>query len=452
VDWQQGEKSSVVGIDPLFMLNHFHFIDSGRDGKLPLTFSRYAGIGSHRYPLGFSGDTMSTWKSLDFQPYFTTNASNVGYSWWSHDIGGHQKGRRDDEMVARWVQYGTFSPIMRLHSTANAFYGKEPWNYNLIVENTISDFMRLRHKLVPYLHTMNYRNHLEGRPLVEPMYYRHDRAEAYKNKNQYYFGDLIVCPITEQNDAETWLGSSKAWIPEGTYVDVFNGLEYRGPKEIKLFRDITTMPVLAKKGSIIPMAKDLKNVCVNNPKVLDVHVFAGENGNFDLYEDDCSEMQKMPLAVTKFTLKSKKDITLEVKPTGDISVIPEDRTYNFIFHNMKQGEKISVITENGKETDEYNLNYDESGKKFTISYKDKGNQGFKLTIFGGGELHDLPDKITLINKLLNRAQIEYDIKEKCQWILREEPIPEEALRKMERIGAKANITEAVEDILLSDAL
>ena len=105
-----------------------------------------------------------------------------------------------------------------------------------------------------------------------------------------------------------------------------------------------------------------------------------------------------------------------------------------------------------KENDEYNLNYDESGKKFTISYKDKGNHGFKLTIFGGGELHDLPDKITLINKLLNRAQIEYDIKEKCQWILREEPIPEEALRKMERIGAKANITEAVEDILLSDAL
>ena len=98
------------------MLNHYHYLDSGRRGNRRLTFSRYAGLGSHRYPIGFSGDTVISWDSLDFQPYFTATASNVGYGWWSHDIGGHMKGTKDDELATRWVQLGVFSPINRLHS------------------------------------------------------------------------------------------------------------------------------------------------------------------------------------------------------------------------------------------------------------------------------------------------------------------------------------------------
>ena len=56
----RARHSRIAGIDPLWMLNHFHFLDSGRDGPRPLTFSRYAGPGSHRYPVGFSGDTVIT--------------------------------------------------------------------------------------------------------------------------------------------------------------------------------------------------------------------------------------------------------------------------------------------------------------------------------------------------------------------------------------------------------
>ena len=97
-----------------------------------------------------------TWESLDFQPYFTSTASNIGYGWWSHDIGGHMLGYRDDELEARWYQYGVFSPINRLHSSNSAFSGKEPWNFSMEVRSTMDDFLRLRHKLVPYLYTMNY--------------------------------------------------------------------------------------------------------------------------------------------------------------------------------------------------------------------------------------------------------------------------------------------------------
>ena len=121
LDWQQGQYSRIAGIDPLWMLNHFHFLASGRGDRRPLTFSRYAGPGSHRYPVGFSGDTHISWASLAFQPEFTATASNIGYGWWSHDIGGHIFGGRDDELATRWVQLGVFSPILRLHSSSNPF-------------------------------------------------------------------------------------------------------------------------------------------------------------------------------------------------------------------------------------------------------------------------------------------------------------------------------------------
>src|SRR5699024_7258621 len=108
LDWQQGTRTRIPGLDPLWMLNHYHFLDSMREGRRGLTFSRYAGPGSHRDTGGFSGDTIISWESLAFQPYFTANASNIGYGWWSHDIGGHMQGYRDDELSTRWVQFGVF--------------------------------------------------------------------------------------------------------------------------------------------------------------------------------------------------------------------------------------------------------------------------------------------------------------------------------------------------------
>lgn len=100
MDWQQGDdywwvhddehpRNELETMSPLWLINHLHILDIMRNGKRPMFFSRYSGPGSHRYPVGFSGDTIVTWESLDFQPYFTATASNIGYGWWSHDIGGH---------------------------------------------------------------------------------------------------------------------------------------------------------------------------------------------------------------------------------------------------------------------------------------------------------------------------------------------------------------------------
>ncbi|KAF7504087.1 hypothetical protein GJ744_002852 [Endocarpon pusillum] len=289
IDWQQGTFSRIPGIDPLWMLNHFHFLDNARDGKRPIIFSRYGGPGSHRYPVGFSGDTRASWASLDFQPEFTATASNIGYGWWSHDIGGHMLGAKDDELSTRWLQYGVFSPIMRLHSTLSEWQSKEPWNYRNEFEEIMKKFLRFRHRMIPYLYSMNVRAATEDEPLVQPLYWQHPRAQdAQHNKNQYFFGsELMVAPITKPRHLQTGLGTVKAWLPpNGRYVDIFTGTVYDGGRILNLYRQLTEYPVFASEGSIIPL--DAAEVPVNggtNPKDYELFVVVGKDGKFSIVED-----------------------------------------------------------------------------------------------------------------------------------------------------------------------
>ncbi len=288
LDWQQGGHSRLPGVDPLWLLNHFHFLDSGRDGRRPLTFSRYAGPGSHRYPVGFSGDALVSWASLEFQPEFTATAANIGYGWWSHDIGGHIYGRRDDELAARWVQLGVFSPILRLHSSSNPFLVKEPWLYPSEAREAMSEALRFRHRLVPYLHTMNHRAAAEDVALVRPVYLlAPGDPRAYAVPTEFAFGsELLVAPITGPRDPVTLRGSVRAWLPPGRWIDLFTETVYDGDRELELHRDGRSIPALVRAGGIVPLAAPDDLDATRNPERLEIVVAAGADGAFTLVEDD----------------------------------------------------------------------------------------------------------------------------------------------------------------------
>ncbi len=332
IDWQQGTNSKIEGLDPLWMLNHYHYMDSGRAGRRPMTFSRYAGPGSHRYPVGFSGDTHITWESLDFQPYFTSTASNIGYGWWSHDIGGHMQGYRDDEMMARWVQLGVFSPINRLHSTKDIFYSKEPWCFPPQIRAAIDEFLRLRHQLLPYLYTMNYRAYSRDLPMIEPMYYAYpENPEAYQVKNEYFFGtELIVAPVTQKGNPRLHVGKTQVWLPDGIYIDFFTGMVYRGGRMLNMFRGIGSIPVLAKGGAIVPMTEEIfGQAALSNPGSMKLKIFAGADGFFNLYEDDneTEDYLQGRCAMTAIDWKWSEKCLIIHQAKGDVSLIPEKRTF-----------------------------------------------------------------------------------------------------------------------------
>lgn len=359
IDWQQGKNTSIQGLDPLWALNHYHSLDSARNGMRPLILSRFAGAGSHRYPLGFSGDTVQTWDSLDFQPYFTATASNIGYSWWSHDIGGHCRGYRDDELYLRWLQFGVFSPIMRLHSTSNEFMGKEPWMYNKFVEKTAVDFLKLRHRLIPYIYSMNKKTAEEGRCLIEPMYYEDPKdPRAYECPNEYYFGtELIICPITKPCDKRTGVADTKIFLPKGRYTDILSDKIYRGNALFSVFRDQSCIPVLAKEGAIIPMYESADSNDVKNPESLEILISRGNN-TFVLYEDDGETLKYKNGAYceTEFNVRNDyKDLIFTInKSCGDKNVIPSSRNFLLSFIDVKDTDQIKVCI-NGAENNNYSV-------------------------------------------------------------------------------------------------
>ncbi|MDO5425181.1 MAG: glycoside hydrolase family 31 protein [Eubacteriales bacterium] len=419
LDWQQGTATKIPGLDPLWMLNHYHFLDSRWKGTRPMTFSRYAGVGSHRYPVGFSGDTVITWDSLQFQPYFTSTASNVGYGWWSHDIGGHMMGVRDDELMARWVQLGVFSPINRLHSSENPFNGKEPWKYDKITESVMKEYLSLRHALVPYLYTMNRRASRENIPLILPMYYLEpEQAETYEVPNEYYFGsELIVSPITEPQDRIARAGKAQAWLPKGLWADFFTGMIYHGDRLLELWRGVEQLPVLMKAGAIVPM-KDMSTFdnSIENPQAMEVRIFPAEDGAFTLWEDagDTPTDADENWAATELAWNQETS-SFHISPAqGNVSVLPKTRSWKLAFIGIT--ESPCQVTIDGAEA------------AFACSYqKETAAQILTITdVPVGKEIRvTYPNGLSLaaetLNarcyKLLEKAQIEYNLKSRVMSVI-----------------------------------
>ena len=370
IDWQQGTKSSKAGLDPLWALNHYHYYDNGRDGKHPLIMSRYCGIGSHRYPIGFSGDTVISWATLEYMPYFTSTSTNVGYTWWGHDIGGHYNGEKDDELYLRFLQFGVFNPINRLHCTDSLMITKEPWAYKNGIGELAREDMVLRHRMIPMLHTANYRTAKEGLGLIEPMYYEYPNSpEAYEANGQYIFaGDYIVAPIVKHSE-KAKLSSIKVWIPEGKWTDLFTNDTYivkEGGKWTTLVRSLDSIPVLARSGAVLPLSNDKGN-SIDNPESLEFEIYNGNN-TYTLYEDN----EQGVAAYTKVeNIEDGGKETVRLSFEGDFCVLPEKRDITLTFKNIvvntpvdmsiglqeKRYAKITV-TKNGKQIEAKVSKYD----------------------------------------------------------------------------------------------
>lgn len=347
IDWQQGTKSQMAGLDPLWALNHYHYLDNAVNHDQGLILSRFCEAGSHRYPLGFSADTSITYSTLNYLPYFTATASNIGYSWWSHDIGGHHHGYSDNELFLRSVQHGIFSPIMRLHSTAMISVTKEPWTYMGGTNELIGNALRYRHALIPFLYSEGVKNHKFGKAITEPLYYYYPENKlAYKYKNEYFFGDLLINPITTKS-VYKGVSKVKGWIPEGTWTDIFTGQTYtagKDGKEVTFYRFQNSIPALAKAGSVLPLSGVQHTNDCSNPKNLVLEVYSG-NGTYDLYEDagvkECvTNIKNVSDGVT---------LTTTISFDGDKSALPQNRNITVKFKNVYGG--CPVVLKDGKPID-----------------------------------------------------------------------------------------------------
>jgi alpha-glucosidase (family GH31 glycosyl hydrolase)/putative sterol carrier protein len=419
MDWQQGTLSDLPGLDPLWWLNHLHYHDLAREGeKRPFIFSRWGGLGNHRYPIGFSGDTHVTWESLAYQPYFTATAANVNYGWWSHDIGGHMFGVEDRELYTRWVQFGVFSPIFRLHSTNNPFHERRPWGYDAQVLQVVGDAMRLRHQLIPYLYTMAWRNHQEGKPLVRPMYHEYANEEpAYHCPDQYLFGsELLISPFTSAADDDTRLSRQVLWLPPGGWFSFFDGVQYAGNGWLAVHGDLHDIPVFAKAGAIVPLAPATGWGGVANPESLEVHCFAGQDGSFDLYEDDDFESYSLTPISQEW---SEDRWQLKLGPVqGSRDHLPQKRAIAFALRGVRFDVHLSAVL-NGQPID-FRFEYDENSTSLCLSPVDlRPDDKLEITaVSQGGSLLAAEDyRLRQARKLIRALRMETSEKQKLDFHL-----------------------------------
>ena len=346
LDWQQEE---VDGFDPLAWLNHLHFRDSARRGTRPMLYSRWGGLGNHRYPIGFSGDAFATWEALRFQAYFTPTAANVGYGWWSHDIGGHF-GATDPELYARWVQFGAVSPCLRLHSTKDPLAERRPWAFPEPVYEAAKAAFHLRYQLLPYLYSAARAASQVGLSLALPMYYQYPETEdAYLAREQYFGGSqLFVRRVDQPADPATGLAAVDVWIPEGDWIEYTTLQTYSGPRWIRLEADLDRIPMFVKAGAILPLAPPtISRTRDFDGSRLIVTVYPGADGQFELYEDDggSEAYQQGAYATTNLGSTLLDDNTLAIHidgSQGQFAGLPPSRSLELRLRGLRPPQSITV--------------------------------------------------------------------------------------------------------------
>ncbi len=290
--WIDGGSGScrMEGLNSQMWSNKvFYDFTQAHTGTRTFVFSRYGGWGDHRVPGYFTGDTHSEWGVLAYEVPFTARGGNVLVPYMTHDIGGFLGKKLDFDLYARWLEFGVFSPILRLHSAhENPDEGnlRLPWIYGQKGIDLARELFRLRYRLIPYIYTYCRVAHDEALSLVRPLYLEHpDLAAAYDHPDEYYFGkEFLVAPIvTDTNERGVYL-------PPGSWVDYFSGKKHSGGQTIRVECPVNRIPVFVRSGSIVPQRTDVAWTDERPMDTVIVDVYGPEAGSFRLYEDDGSSL------------------------------------------------------------------------------------------------------------------------------------------------------------------
>ena len=369
IDWQQWVESKYVeGLNNTFWVNYAFFNDkvrqsaySGKYADRPFIYHRWGGLGSHRYQLGFSGDTLDEWAVLEMLPHFTATASNVGYGYWGHDIGGHyQKSGHytDPEMYTRWLQYGVFTPIFKTHSTESKYLERKIWTYPTHYEY-MKAAIELRYALTPYIYDASRQAYDTGVSICRPLYYYYPEEEkAYSRDQEYMFGDNILATVLCQPlDPETGKTEREMWFPAGNdWYDMAHHCLHKGGSEKTLYYSIDENPWYVKSGAIIPLAGEgIQNLQQEDNRLRILIVPGAGKSSYLHYEDDgVSQAYADEYATTLIekTLKGR-NMTVVVNPRqGTYRNAPDTRAVSIILEGVKaasatlDGKELESVSEN----------------------------------------------------------------------------------------------------------
>jgi hypothetical protein len=302
LDWCCDDSDvSMPGVTPDSWINHLYAQDLVNEGQRGFVLARIgaslqnstAGTADagpwadHRSAIAFTGDTWSTWNTLAMEAQLAPDEGSIGIPYVSDDIGGFlgpPSGTPNDpdDLYLRWLQLGTFQPVMREHSNAGQ-NARLPWEYDVSTQATGDSFLQLRESLVPYLYTLAAQSSSTGLPMTQALYLDYpDHPAAYDHPAEYTLGgDMLVAPVTTPGNVAT----TKVWFPPGKWTDWFTGATFTGPSTQTLQVPLTRMPVFVKDGGIVPLQSSTGHAQTAGSAPLTLRVFAGASGQVAMYDD-----------------------------------------------------------------------------------------------------------------------------------------------------------------------
>lgn len=324
--------------------------DDAERRAMILTRSAFSGM--QRYgAVTWSGDVGNDWETLRRQIAGGLGQMATGLPWWTYDAGGFfrpgdQYANKDyQELMLRWIQTGTFLPLMRVHGYMSQ---TEPWRYGQQVERVVSEFLELRYRLLPYIYShvasVSYRGDTFMRPLVFD--FSRDK-EALEQRNAYMFGkSLLINPVTQGN-VQSW----RTYLPEHAagWIDFWSGEKYKGGQYVDVPVSIDRIPVFVKGGTILPMGIARQYTSENPGAPLDIHIYPGEDTSFILYEDEGDNYNYECGAYSNIVFKwddSKRILTIGERQ-GEYPGMQASRTFRIISPFMEktvvyQGKEMNV--------------------------------------------------------------------------------------------------------------
>ncbi|QEC45190.1 TIM-barrel domain-containing protein [Pseudobacter ginsenosidimutans] len=366
MDATEPENDALAGKQTYFGLGNFYrltyplFVSKSvyegqrlaNPDKRVTILTRSAFPGQQRYgTINWSGDIGWDWDTFKRQIVAGLNFSITGMPYWTTDIGGFFRpgpGQYTDtkyhDILTRWFQYGAFNPVFRIHGYQTE---TEPWKYGEIVEENMRSIMNLRYRLIPYIYSEAWQVTKNGSTIMRPMLMDfNDDTLAIRQPFQYMFGrSMLIAPVTEPGITQ-W----NVYLPESNgWYNFHTGKHYSGGQTVLADAPQHIIPVFVKAGSIIPMSEVMQYTSEKAGDTLELRIYKGADGVFNLYEDegDGYNYEKGKYTVIPIGWDDKKQLLTIGALQGTFPGYLKKRVFNIVCAAEKPEMKKSVVY-NGK--------------------------------------------------------------------------------------------------------
>lgn len=368
---------------------------SWKPKERPFILSRagWAGV-QNNYVINWSADCYNDYGTMYVQSPITLNAGICGLGYMHSDLGGfHGRKEKDSRLFVRWLQLGTFSPIMRAHSSGVI----PPYPYNFGDESTAINryFINLRYSLLPYIYTLAYENSTKGYPLCRAMNYYENIPRFTQTDDQYYFGsDILVAPIFDNTD------SRKVLFPSGKWINFFTLDSYEGNSEAVVEADLSQMPLYIRSGAIIPNSTKVMNTADYNTDTLQLNYYYDstitQSEGYAFIDDGISintiENQQYEILSYSAEVKDSTIVFSIKRNTHKWKGAPKDRVYiiNILSKEAIEGSAKAIVA---SDTSKIKRKVNKYGNASYISRAIKGDAVIKIAKYYNPDDSSLKENI-----------------------------------------------------------